>query len=309
MPAGARLLRRASLPCAFGPDLRHSLRAFLPPPRLPGLGFTIAFVAAWFAFWPVAGLLKIAPGVSAFYPNAGFSLAVLLMKGAQFWIILQIFHLCAAISTLLCAVLIKSHRDRTVMLGDLDHHMKSIFGTLQMVAYNTAQIPDCVDKFNQRYAGRRQAMPRYHRLLSESEYRGVRFDRLITDMLFPHFRPVHDRIVDATSGIALPGEAAQALGMALHEVATNAVKHGALAAPAGPVTLRCVEVFQNGRVWLGGIWIGRNTPIVRPVQRQAFGVMLVKSSFEDQLKGRVSFDFRDRGPPVEASFPAPSVSS
>jgi two-component sensor histidine kinase len=224
-------------------------------------------------------------------------------------IILQLFHLCAVLSSLLCAVLIKSQRDRTLLIGDLDHRMKNLFTTLQMVAYNTAQTSDTFDGFIERYTERIDAISRYHRLLTAGDYQTVYFDRLIAHMLLPHFRQGRDKLLDVTTGIVLPGKAAQALGMALNELATNAAKYGGLATPAGRVTVRCFEYRQNGKVWLGVIWMERNGAIKCPVQKQGFGTMLVKASFEDQLNGRVVFEFRKRGLRVEASFPAPSASS
>jgi two-component sensor histidine kinase len=215
----------------------------------------------------------------------------------------------ARVPGLLRAVRVKSDRDRSILIGDLDRGLKNLFQVLQMVACKTAQTFDSFDRVIERYIGRIEAMARYHRLLTARDYQTVYFDRLIAHMLLPHFRP---------------GEAARALGMALlemallemallgmvwNDLATKAAEYVGLATPVALVTVRCFEYRKNGKVWLGVVCIERNGAARRRFQKPGFGITLGKASLEDQRHGRVSFDFRDRGLRVEASFPAPSASS
>ena len=93
------------------------------------------------------------------------------------------------------------------------------------------------------------------------------------------------------------------MGMAIHELATNAVKYGALSTPEGLVNInwRIEQVREGSELVVD--WIEANGPPVRPPTRQGFGITLIERGFAHELSGRATVDFDLKG--VRISLRAP----
>ena len=94
--------------------------------------------------------------------------------------------------------------------------------------------------------------------------------------------------------VSLPADAAQAVGLALHELATNAIKYGALSGPTGTVTLRWRIVVEDGSS-LRLSWSERGGPPVTPPSRTGFGSVVVQRMVSSAVSGRVTIDFSPEG--------------
>ena len=92
--------------------------------------------------------------------------------------------------------------------------------------------------------------------------------------------------------LTLAPQATQLIGLALHELATNAAKHGALTTPAGAVAIEWRPESQNGAMRL--IWTEQNGPIVVPPTRRGFGHTVLER-MATSLGGEVSFEFPPEG--------------
>jgi two-component system CheB/CheR fusion protein len=96
-------------------------------------------------------------------------------------------------------------------------------------------------------------------------------------------------------------EAANALGLVLHELATNAAKYGALGAPEGKVSIR----WRAGSDSMATVnWTESGGPPVARPTRRGFGTVLIESSLTHGLGGDVRLDYPPAGVQVEMSFPA-----
>ena len=103
--------------------------------------------------------------------------------------------------------------------------------------------------------------------------------------------------------VDLTAEAAQAIGLALHELATNAVKHGALSVPHGKLSISWqVDRVRNAE-GLKLIWRERGGPLVTVPERTGFGHVVIKRMVEQAVQGTVELNFAGEG--LEWSLQAP----
>jgi two-component sensor histidine kinase len=110
--------------------------------------------------------------------------------------------------------------------------------------------------------------------------------------------------------VVLTAEAAQALGLALHELATNAIKYGALSAPAGKVRVSWSfdgETSAPRALLLS--WIERGGPQVTPPERRGFGHVVIGEMVERSLNGKVAMEFAAEGLNWSVSIPAANLVS
>src|SRR5712691_12738355 len=121
-------------------------------------------------------------------------------------------------------------------------------------------------------------------LLSESRWQGADLGKLVEEELTPYRTGEDGRIAAAGPNILLHPATAQALALALHELATNAAKHGALAATAGK--LRLTWKLRSGSLTL--LWAETGGPAVATPAAQGYGTRVISASIERQIGGRVA---------------------
>jgi len=127
--------------------------------------------------------------------------------------------------------------------------------------------------------------------LSESRGRGANIAELIQEELAPYRTPRFDRVRVSGKSLSLEPSTAQALALALHELATNAAKYGALSLPSGGVQVDWE--LKGARLELR--WRESGGPPVDETAPGGFGIRVIKASVETQLGGTVEFDWRHEG--------------
>jgi len=149
-------------------------------------------------------------------------------------------------------------------------------------------------------AGRLQALANAHTLLAQSRWEGAGLHRLVTEELSPYCQDGEQRTEIKGADVMLEPEAAQSIAVALHELATNAVKYGALSVPAGRLLVEWWRPAQGGLVLR---WTEHGGPAVKPPTRRGFGTNVINRMIKDQLKGEVRFDWREAGLVCEITMP------
>jgi two-component sensor histidine kinase len=159
------------------------------------------------------------------------------------------------------------------------------------------QTPD-PQQFGPAFTERLDALARAHGLLTETEWRGAPLDQLIATALKP-FLTTEGRIAMGGPAVAIRAAVAVTLSLVLHELATNAVKHGALSEQTG--RLQIAWTVESNNVTL--LWSEICATPVRAPTRKGFGTRLVTAS-ASQLGGLVSLDFTPEGLVAQLSFEA-----
>ena len=178
---------------------------------------------------------------------------------------------------------------RLQLMAELDHRVKNVLAAVQALAQQTAKRTTSLDVFLQTFGGRLKAMASANELLTAARWRGAAIDHLAA----------------AELGAIAPGQtswdgpdlfltprAANALSLALHELATNAVKFGALSVETGHVNLRWTARPGGG---FELTWTESGGPVVSTPARQGFGSTLLAQVTGRELNGDTKVDYRPAG--------------
>jgi PAS domain S-box-containing protein len=184
----------------------------------------------------------------------------------------------------------KAHEEQVHMLmREVTHRSKNMLSLVHAIARQTAaRAPE---DFIARFTERIQALAANQDLLVRNEWRGVDVGDLVRAQLAHFADLVGTRIIARGPKLRLNAAAAQAVGLALHELATNAGKYGALSTDSGRVDVRWR--VEGGHLTM--CWIERNGPPVTSPQRQGFGSTVMTSLAERSVGGKVHLDYAPAG--------------
>jgi two-component sensor histidine kinase len=173
-------------------------------------------------------------------------------------------------------------------MREVNHRAKNMLARVQAIARQTAGgQPDFIERFNERI----RVLAAGQDLLVRNAWQGVDVDELARAQLAHFADLVGSRIAADGPKLRLSAAGAQAIGLALYELATNAGKYGALSVDAG-----CVDV----RWWLERdtfvmSWTERNGPPVLPPERRGFGSTVVGSMVEQRVGCKVDLNYAPSG--------------
>jgi two-component sensor histidine kinase len=183
----------------------------------------------------------------------------------------------------------RARQRQRLMINELNHRVKNTLSTVQSLARQSLGRPSDTPGLTA-FTERLMALARAHDLLTKSVWEGAD----LQDILHQTLEPYEDRTVLAGPSVALTPNAALALSMVFHELATNAVKYGALSTPDGAVTVVWhVDPTALNRVTLH--WEERGGPTVATPSRSGFGSRLIAASLKSDLGGEARFDYRPSG--------------
>jgi PAS domain S-box-containing protein len=185
--------------------------------------------------------------------------------------------------------------ERQLLLArEVDHRAKNALAVVQSIVGLTRDADPA--QFRAAVTGRIAAMARAHTLLAREGWDGAELRELVEEELAPHRGRgdgVAERVAILGPRTALAPGAAQPLAMALHELATNATKYGALSSPSGRV-----EIAWHGTPEAGLTlrWTERGGPrVAGPPARRGFGSSVIRNTVERQLGGTTRFDWPESG--------------
>lgn len=183
----------------------------------------------------------------------------------------------------------RNEERQNLLMAELDHRVKNILGNVSAVARLSHKGANSIDSFVESLDGRIQAISRAHGLLRRAAWGGVDLSRLVDEALSP-FRS-SGNIEVAGEPVRIVAALAQSMALILHELATNAVKHGALATPTGRVVISWTRVPQGQLrfVWQEGGGTHRSPPATK-----GFGLTVLQTAAAD-LGAVANCDFRERG--------------
>ena len=162
-----------------------------------------------------------------------------------------------------------------LLLRELTHRSKNLLAVIQAIARQTARHTDTIERFIEQFGARLQALATSHDLLVQEGWHGVQLHQLIRSQLAQHLDGRADRVTVDGPAVALRPEAAQSLGLALHELVSNALRYGALSDARGrvSVTWRVREPSEGGGLEI--LWAEQDGPPVTSPQRSGLGLSLI----------------------------------
>lgn len=178
---------------------------------------------------------------------------------------------------------------RENLLSELDHRIKNLLAVVQSVASQSARKSSSLDGFLKTFAARLKSMSSAHDLLSAARWRGATLARIAAAEL-GGLAPTQTRW-DGPE-LFLSPRAAAALSLALHELAVNAVKYGALSVETGRVEVVWRRAPQGG---FSLEWLETGGPMIAPPAQRGFGATLVEDVVGRELGGRATIEFRRSG--------------
>jgi PAS domain S-box-containing protein len=190
-----------------------------------------------------------------------------------------------------------------LLMREINHRAKNMLSVVHAIARQTAtkNPEDFVERFSERI----QALSANHDLLVRNEWNGVEIEDLVRAQLAPFADLIGSRIAVLGPKLRLKAASAQAVGLVLHELATNAGKYGALSTDRGRVDV-CWRIDADT---LSMSWTERDGPLVSAPKRRGFGTMVMEAMAEHSMDGTVDLDYAPSGVMWRLSCPAPNALS
>lgn len=202
----------------------------------------------------------------------------------------------------------RSEERQTLMVRELHHRVKNSLATVQAIANATARTATDIAAFREAFNARIISLARTHTLLTENAWGVIPLRDLLEAELSPYEtapEPAGEtpRVRLDGPDVALPSDVALSIGMAVHELTTNAVKYGALSTPAGRLAVAWSVVTRDGRRGLSFTWTESHGPPVSPPKRQGFGTRLLRHMLGGQFNSDVDMRFDPEGLVFTLSVP------
>lgn len=193
-------------------------------------------------------------------------------------------------------------RLQQLLISELNHRVKNTLATVQSIANQTVHRAKSASDFATRFGGRLQSLARTHNLLTQSTWQGAELTAIIRDQL-PLGEDSDGRISYSGPLVMLDAQASLHLSLVLHELATNALKYGALSDLKGKLSIRWVVQTDGGR-HLVLHWQETGGPTVTVPQSRGFGTTLIEKSLEAH-GGVTSIRYEAEGVSCEIMLPLP----
>jgi PAS domain S-box-containing protein len=195
----------------------------------------------------------------------------------------------------------KAQEEREILLAELNHRVKNIFAVIRSLAAQGRGGPE-VERYKAVFLARLDALVAAHSLALESRWNSIDLAELVARTLKPYLAERLGAVETGGDPVRLEASRALSVGLVLHELATNAVKYGALSKPEGRVRVTWrLEGDDEPRVLF--VWEERDGPNVDPPGDNGFGTRLIERVFSYELAGDAKLEFRSEGLRLEGWLP------
>ncbi|HEX2552534.1 MAG TPA: HWE histidine kinase domain-containing protein [Microvirga sp.] len=187
----------------------------------------------------------------------------------------------------------RGEEQRLLLVNELNHRVKNTLATVQSIALQTLRGAATTAEAGQALTDRLLALSKAHDVLTRESWEGAHLSQVIAGALDAHAG--EGRVDLEGPPVWLPPALSLSLSLALHELATNAVKYGALSAPEGRIRIAWEVLGPPGGSKLRLLWTERGGPAVQPPTRQGFGSRLISRSLSADIGASVSLDYPPEG--------------
>jgi len=189
-----------------------------------------------------------------------------------------------------------------LLMRELTHRSKNLLAVIQAMARQTARHAGSIDGFLTQFSARLQALAASHDLLVRESWHGASLREIILAQLAACIGSGSGQVTVEGEPVVLRPEAAQNLGLALHELAVNAEKFGALSLPNGRVS-----IDWSLRDGIDLNWREFNGPKVKPRRKKGFGSMVIERNLTRALDATVDLTFDPDGLHCHIVIPASQI--
>ncbi|MCJ2092827.1 PAS domain S-box protein [Methylobacterium sp. J-072] len=199
---------------------------------------------------------------------------------------------------------------QSLLIRELHHRVKNTLATVQAIVGSTARTASSIEDFYEAFVGRIKSLAHTHAVLTEDTWQTASLANLLLSELKPYAEVAADggaegRISLDGPAIDLPSEIAVPIGMAIHELTTNAAKYGALSNRTGRVAVTWSLEPGGAAGILRFHWRESGGPPVRPPSRQGFGSRLLQRVLITQVQAEVETDYDPEGFSLTMRAPIP----
>jgi PAS domain S-box-containing protein len=184
----------------------------------------------------------------------------------------------------------RAQAHQRLLIDELNHRAKNLLAIIQGIALQTFKNVEGAETARAAFDGRLAALAEAHNLLTRRNWESAPLTQVVDGAIAP-YQTTSSRFDVAGPELALPPKTAVSLALALHELATNAAKYGALSVPDGRVAV-CWQVGE-GRLLLA--WRESGGPAVTAPATRGFGSRMLERGLAAELGGSVRIDFRPEG--------------
>jgi two-component system CheB/CheR fusion protein len=188
----------------------------------------------------------------------------------------------------------RAEERQRLLLAELQHRVRNTLGVVRSIARRSAQTSSSVDEYAAHLDGRLNAFARTQAMVTRDPDGGVDLEYLIAEELLAYNAHEGEQVRISGPPIRLQPKPAESFALAIHELATNAVKYGALSLPTGNIDIAW-RIGEASAAVLIFEWRERGGPKVGPPQRKGFGTEMLERTLAFEFKARTSLQFAASG--------------
>ncbi len=186
-----------------------------------------------------------------------------------------------------------AEKQQLLLMGELDHRVKNTLALVLSISKRTSSTEDTVQGFQTAFSGRIQALAATHNLLADRSWASISIAEVVNAELDPFVTRALSRLTVDGLDVQIMPRAAIALGLVIHELATNAVKYGALSRDTGHVEV--VVGRKPEDAFLTVDWVESGGPTVSQPTRRGFGQTVITRSLQYSQNGGAEIDYHPQG--------------
>ncbi len=280
------LLFRSETPADTG-SMLSSMRRI----EVAGREWTLRFQPSAAFVWPSSRLAAIALG--AFGLVLATALAFVVRSGEKAYEAVQALNAAGE----------KALQEKDLLLQEMKHRIKNSIARVMAIARQTASGAGSIEEFSASFGARLQAMAASQDMLTRSRWQKANLRELLVTEMEQVFGSGMDKGRLSGPDVEINEAVTQALGLTFHELATNALKYGAVGSGQGSVSVTWSLTPASGTQGLRLFWRERGAGKVEPPQRKGFGTRLIDANIVRELGGTIERSYPQDGIDIEIFIP------
>lgn len=196
----------------------------------------------------------------------------------------------------------RAEERQRLLLAELQHRVRNTLGVVRSIARRSAETSSTVEDYASHLDGRLNAIARTQALVTRDPEGGVDLEYLLIEELLAYRGREDEQIRIGGPAVRLQPKAAEVLALAIHELATNGLKYGALSRSEGRIDATWHIDDADNPPQLVFEWLERGGPPVAPPQRKGFGTELLERTIAFELKGKAALTLTPQGFAASSGF-------